>query len=129
MVEMYVSDSLYLNAEILGEKEWAIHLSNGKIIFVEKEVEHNGSVWKWKIDTQFFDNEQYALNYLKQLVTEKLIGKRIIFHRKMEIPEICGVDGQCCWHPGKCNSMLCSGCPVAEKFFADRDGVELIYAV
>ena len=54
MVEMYVSDSLYLNAEVLDEKHWMIHLSNGDEIPVEKDPEHYGSRWGWKIGTQIF---------------------------------------------------------------------------
>ena len=39
------------------------------------------------------------------------------------------MNGAACRCPGKCNSMICTACPVAEKFFADRDGVELVYAI
>lgn len=129
MIEMLVSDSLYLNAETIDEKRWIIHLSNGAEIAVEKEPEHNGSTWEWKIDTQVFSKEEFARSYLKTLVTEKLTGKRVIFHKKNKVPGICGEDGRACRCPDECNRALCMGCPVAEKFFADRDGVELIYAV
>ena len=129
MVEMYVSDSLYLNAEVLDEKHWMIHLSNGAEIPVEKDPEHYGSRWGWKIGTQIFSDDKTALRYLERLVTEKLTGKRIVLHAKGEVPEICGVNGAACRAPGECNRALCSRCPVAEKFFADRDGVELVYAV
>ena len=73
--------------------------------------------------------EEYALQYLKTLVAEKLTGKRILFHKKYEVPAICGVNGAACRARGECNRALCDRCPVAEQFFADRDGVELIYAV
>lgn len=129
MTEMYVSDSLFLNAEALDEKRWIIHLSNGKTIAVEKEPEYNGQTWEWRIDGQVFGKDGYALDYLKRLVAEKLTGNRIILHQKRKVPEICGIEGRACRHPGECNTMLCSDCPVAEKFFADRDGVELVYAV
>ena len=129
MTEMYGSDSLFLNAEALDEKRWIIHLSNGKTIAVEKEPEYNGQTWEWRIDGQVFGKDGYALDYLKRLVAEKLTGKRIILHQKRKVPEICGIEGRACRHPGECNTMLCSDCPVAEKFFADRDGVELVYAV
>ena len=129
LMKMYVADSTYFNAEQINEKIFIIHLSNGKEIRVEKEPEHNGSIWGWKVDNQVFDREDYALSYLKKLVAEKLTGKRIIHHRKMEVPVICGVNGAACRSPGKCNLALCWGCPVAEKYFADRDGVELVYAV
>lgn len=74
MVEMYVSDSLYLNAEVLDEKHWMIHLSNGAEIPVEKDPEHYGSRWGWKIGNQIFSDDKTALWYLERLVTEKLTG-------------------------------------------------------
>lgn len=129
VVEMLVSDALYLNAEMVDEKHWIIHLSNGAEIPFEKEPELNGVLWNWKIGTQYFDKEEHARSYLRQLVAEKLTGKRVILHRKHKVPEICGSDGRACRCPGKCNTALCLDCPVAEQFFADRDGVELIYAV
>lgn len=128
-MEMYVSDSLYLDAEKVGEKLYIIHLSNGKDIIVEKDPEHNGYTWAWKVDNQIFSYDDYALSYLKTIIAEKLTGKRIIFHAKKEVPNICGVDGKACRAKGRCNTALCCSCPVAEKFEADRDGVELIYAV
>ncbi len=129
LIEMYVSDSLYLDAEKVTDKVYIVHLSNGKEIRVEKEPEHNGNTWAWKVDGQVFSRDDYALSYLKQIVAEKLTGKRIILHAKKEVPDICGVEGRACRAKGKCNTALCSFCPVAEKFKADRDGVELIYAV
>lgn len=129
LMKMYVTDSLYLDAEQTSETTWVIHLSNGKQITVEEHPEYNGTTWDWKVNTQFFEKDQYALNYLKQLISEKLTGKRIIYHAKKEVPNICGVDGRACRSPGQCNTALCSSCPVAEAFFAERDGVELIYAV
>lgn len=134
MVEMYVTDSLFLDAEKISEKVFIVHLSNGKEIRVEKDAEYvnetgKKSTWMWKIDEQFFDKDEYALNYLKKLLVERLTGKRIILHSKRNAPDICGVDGRACRARGKCNTALCSYCPVAEKFFADRDGVELVYAI
>lgn len=134
MLEMYVADSLFLDAEKISEKIFIVHLSNGKEIRVEKDAEYvnetgKKSTWMWKIDEQLFDKDEYALNYLKKLLVEKLTGKRIILHSKRNAPDICGVDGRACRARGKCNTALCSYCPVAEKFFADQDGVELIYAV
>lgn len=129
LIEMYVSDSLYLDAERITDKVYIVHLSNGKEIRVEKEPEYNGDTWAWKVDSQVFCRDDYALSYLKEIVVEKLTGKRIILHAKKEVPDICGVEGRACRAKGKCNTALCSFCPVAEKFEADRDGVELIYAV
>ena len=129
LMKMYVTDSLYLNAEQADDKAWIIHLSNGKEIKVEKDPEHNGSVWAWKVDKSIFDDDDSALNYLKRLINEKLTGKRIIMHAKLDAPNICGIDGRACRSPGECNTALCSHCPVAEEFFAERDGVKLVYAV
>jgi hypothetical protein len=126
---MYVTDSQYFNAEKINEKVFIIHLSNGQEIRVEEKPEYNGKVWGWKVDTQIFSMDESALQYLKTLAAEKLTGKRIICHRKMKVPFICGVDGAACRAKGECNTALCDGCPVAEKFFADRDGVELVYAI
>lgn len=129
MLMFYVTDHLHLNAEKVDETSHIIHLSNGKTISVQQNVVHNGRIWEWKIGDQLFSKEEYALKYLQRLITEKLTGVRIIFHAKRAAPVICGVDGRACRCPGKCNTNLCMDCPVAEKFFADRDGVELIYAV
>ena len=130
MMEMYLADGLYLNArKDISGKLWRVCLSNGQSFDVWKDAELNGTVWAWRVDTQYFDSDEHALQYLKRLVTEKLTGKRILFHRKFNVPEICGVDGAACRAPGECNRALCDRCPVAERFFADRDGVELIYAV
>lgn len=125
----YKFGAMYLNAERVDDKNYIIHLSNGKDIYVEKEPTYNEEIWAWRVGTQVFDNEQFALNYLNRLVVELLTGKRVIFHAKRKAPEICGVGGSGCRAPGECNRMLCANCPVAEKFFADRDGVELVYAV
>jgi len=105
-----------------------ITLSNGITIDITKNPKYNGSIWGYKIDTQVFDNDIHAEQYLKKLITEKLTGNRIIHHAKNEVPNICGVNGSTCRNPRKCNSALCSHCPIAEKFFADRDNVNLIYA-
>ncbi len=128
-MKMYVVDSLYLNAEQTSETTWVIHLSNEKQITVEEQPEYNGKIWAWKVDTQIFGRSDSALSYLKQLVVEKLTGKRIIFHAKREVPDICGVDGAACRAKGECNRALCGCCPAAEAFFAEQDGVELVYAV
>lgn len=130
IMELYLTNTAAFNADRrIGERTFVIRLSNGKRIAVEKEPEHNGEIWAWKVDGQYFDADRYALDYLKRLVTEKLTGKRILFHAKQPVPDICGVDGTGCRAKGECNTVLCSDCPVAEKFFADRDGVELVYAI
>ena len=85
MIEMYVTDSAYLNAEQTSENTWTIHLSNGEDIPIEKTPVHNGSVWSWRIGTSIFGNSHYAYKYLCTLVTEKLTGRRIIHHAKFLI--------------------------------------------
>lgn len=108
---------------------YSIPLSNGKEI---KIIEHpilNGSEWDWKVDSQYFSVDKFACKYLKRLISEELTGKRIIYRAKGTCPDICGTDGSACRAPGECNRALCDRCPVAEAFFAERDGAELIYAV
>lgn len=83
----------------------------------------------FKIEKELKITTENIVNYLKKLLVERLTGKRIILHSKRNAPDICGVDGRACRAHGKCNTALCSYCPVAEKFFADRDGVELVYAI
>lgn len=129
LMDLYLTSNNYLDAEQVDERHYLIHLSNGKEIEVENRPVYDGKPWAWRVGTQIFDNEAYAVGYLKQLIAEKLTGKRIILHSKQDIPEICGVDGAACRCHGRCNSMICTACPVAEKFFADRDGVELVYAI
>lgn len=104
-------------------------LSNGAEIQIEKDSLFHDSRWDWKIGDQYFSHDEYARRYFLTLATEKLTGKRVIFHAKQPVPDICGINGAACRSKGACNTALCSHCPVAEKFFADRDGVELIYAV
>ena len=89
LMEMYVTDRLYLNSAQTGEKTWIIHLSNGEEIAVEEAPEHNGKTWAWSVNNQIFGRDDYALSYLKGLVAEKLTGKRIIFHAKRKVPCIC----------------------------------------
>lgn len=88
IMKMYVEE--YLAAEQVAENRYIIHLSNGKEIEVTEHPVHNGNMWDWKIDSQVFDTDDYALNYLKKLVAEKLTGKRILLHKKREKPDICG---------------------------------------
>lgn len=109
-------------------KHWTVHLSNGKTIPVEQHPIHNEHEWAWKVDNQIFSGDESAVRYLKRLIAEKLTGKRNLPYSKGEVPHICGVNGAACRAPGRCNTALCDRCPVADQFFADRDGVVLIYA-
>lgn len=129
MMEMYVTDSLFYNAERRAEDLYVINLSNGRCIFIEKNPFHNGEYWAWRVDDQIFSNDEHALEYLRKLVAEKLTGIRVINHRRYDVPDICGVDGRRCRAKNECNRALCDYCPVAEEFFAKRDGVKLVYAV
>lgn len=128
MLDYFLSDTMYLNLKWNGNRA-VINLSNGKKITVERDVEYNNKVWDWKIDSQYFGNGDHALRYLKELIVEKITGKRILFYAKGSVPEICGVEGLACRAHGEYNRALCWKCPVAEKHFADRDGVELVYAI
>jgi len=123
-------------AEVLGlyvvetkENHYRVDLSNGKKINIVKDPEYNGSIWGWKIDTQIFSKDEYAKGYLKTLISEKLTGIRIIYHEEKQTPDICGVNGSACRNPNKCNTILCTHCPVAERHFAKLDGVQLVYAI
>ena len=124
------AEILSIESKQISDKQYLIELTNGKTIAVEKEPEYNGSTWAWKVDTQIFSKEESAEKYLKKLIAEKATGLRVIYHPRQQAPDICGGDeGAACRNPGECNRMLCSNCPVAEKFFADRDGVKLVYAI
>lgn len=125
----FILDSLQMNGEQISDNEYRIHLANGKQIVILESPVYNDVPWAWKVDTQYFSNDRHALNYLKQLIAEKLTDVRVLFHEKKNVPEICGVNGRACRSPGKCNTALCSYCPIAEAFFAERDGVKVVYAV
>lgn len=106
--------------EIKGKrKEW--------VFKVERDPIHNETEWGWKVENQLFTWDKWAFDYMKKLIQEKETGIRIINHAKQNVPNICGVNGAACRHPKKCNTMLCSDCPIAEEFFAKRDGVILQY--
>lgn len=119
---------LDLGANEISKGHYVITTQNNVAINVEKDVEHNGNIWAWKVETQIFSKDDWAANYLKKIIAEKITGIRIINRKRGTVPDICGIEGAACRQPGKCDRMLCSHCPVAEKFFADRDGVRLIYA-
>lgn len=119
---------LGMDAYQTSDKTHEIRLVNGKIITVEEEPEYNGSLWEYSVDGQYFSEFGHACDYLHRLIAEKISGVRYIYHQERAIPNICGNES-CCRHKNKCNTMLCSDCPVAEKFFAERDGVTLVYAV
>lgn len=119
------------NATFIEENHWMIENKAKRWkIQIFKNAAYPGesnNIWPWKVDKQYFSKDEWAAKYLHELIQEKNTGIRKINHPKLEVPEICGVDGAACRAPGKCNTAICMSCPVAEKFFADRDGVTLQY--
>ena len=118
VMKHYLTSSSELKAEQTGQNTFVVHLSNEKTIEVVEQPTYGKSTFAWKVDTQYFSEDAFALRYLKRLIAEKLTGKRIIYHARRAV----------CRAPGECNRLLCDGCPVAESFFAQRDGVKLVYA-
>lgn len=88
-----------------------------------------GRTWAWKVEQEYFFSEKGAAGYLQRRIKEKDTGIRMIPHSKMKRPDICGGSTPWIWcrRPGECGSILCMDCPVAEEFFAQRDGVVLKY--
>ena len=129
MMMYYLTSSSHLNAEQTGQNTFIVHLSNGKVIEVVEQPTYRERAFAWKVDRQYFSNDASALSYLDRLIAEKLTGKRIIYHAKQSVPEICSAGGAACCAPGEYDRALCYECPVAEAFFAQRDGVELVYAI
>ena len=93
-------------------------------VLYHAEGEASGtSRWKWLVDGQYFDSDKFAAKYLLRRIEEIRTGVRTFDHEKHAVPDICGVEGRACRHPNACNSALCNHCPVAEEFFAKRDGI------
>lgn len=103
------------------DKKWTLH------IYKDVRYPETNVLWNWKIDGSYFDSDVFAARYLKKLIREKNTGIRIIKHAKLHVPDICGIAGTACRNPNACNSMLCLDCPVAEEYFAKKDGVTLRY--
>ena len=106
---------------------WKVTDRKGWSIMVVRDPFYRDTEFRWKVDTQYFSHEKWAVNYLERIIQEKRTGIRVIDHPKRQVPNICGVNGSGCRSPGKCNTALCQDCPVAEEFFAKRDGVTLKY--
>lgn len=104
-----------------------VRLINGKSIRIERQAKYGNDIYYCKIDSQYFTSFHPARTYLHQLILEKISCYRMIYHRKQTVPEICGVNGSACRAKGECNRALCTNCPVAEEFFAEKDGVKLMY--
>ena len=93
------------------------------VLYHAEGEEASTSRWKWLVDGQYFDRDKFAAKYLLRRIEEIRTGIRTFDHEKQAVPDICGVDGRACRRPNACNSALCSHCPVAEAFFAKRDGI------
>ena len=93
------------------------------VLYHAEGGEAGTSRWKWLVDGQYFDSDKFAAKYLLRRIEEIRTGIRTFDHEKQAVPDICGVEGRACRHPNACNSALCSHCPVAEEFFAKRDGI------
>ena len=123
---MFLDD---ISAEFENNNECRVRLSNGlNDIIVKTNVAVDGTTFKWHIDGQGFDDSYSAKEYLEQLIFEKVSGVRVILHKRLSIPEICGKDGIECRAPN-CDEPFCVNCPLAEEFFAKRDKVILKYAI
>lgn len=96
-------------------------------ITVIRDPFYRDTEFRWKVDKQYFTKEKWAIKYLETLMQERNTGVRLINHPRQKVPDICGVNGAACRSPGKCDTALCRDCPVAEEFFAKRDGVTLKY--
>ena len=93
------------------------------VLYHAEGEEAGTSRWKWLVDGQYFDSDKFAAKYLLRRIEEIRTGIRTFDHEKQAVPDICGVEGRACRHPNTCDSALCSHCPVAEEFFAKRDGI------
>ena len=132
IMKMYVEE--YLNAEQVAENLYIIHLSNvasesdSDVAYIQEKGKLVVGITEFApMDYKDANDEWIGFDAdMAKLVAEKLTGKRILLHKKREKPDICGYA---CRFPGECNRALCSECPVAEAFFAERDGVGLVYAI
>ena len=93
------------------------------VLYHAEGEEASTSRWKWLVDGQYFDRDKFAAKYLLRRIEEIRTGIRTFDHEKQAVPDICGVDGRACRRPNACDSALCRHCPVAEAFFAKRDGI------
>ena len=119
-----------------SEEHWGIDMirfdGSRRIIIVEKDARmpDTQSRWAWKVcgnNPQYFSSGNTTVKYLMKYMEEQRTGIRVIPRAKRAVPALCGINGRSCRHPGRCNTALCSECPVAEKFFAKRDGLKLVY--
>lgn len=86
---------------------------------------HPFAVYNWKIKDQCFDNPVHATLYFYRLVCEYNTGIRVYNYAKQPVPDICGINGAGCLHP-EGNTGLCTRCPIANRNFAQRDGIRKV---
>ena len=115
-----------------GEYPLTRHNGEAYTLKIEQNVRHDGHLWSWKVDSQFFSKDEYAEGYLEKRVSELKTGKRYISNVKRGFPVICGFGGLSCRLRYRDDgtpaySMLCSECPKAEQMQAERDGLTLVY--
>lgn len=122
-----------LGAERISDDLYVFHLTNGKMLEAERLSHDDGCDYDvWMLGgTPIADtgDDHILRKFVERRLMEQYTGRRILLRKKGKIPEICGVDGRACRAPGECNRALCMYCPIADKFFAERDGVELVYAI
>ena len=121
-----------MGAERITDDLYVFHLTNGKMLEAERLSHDDRDYDLWKIGNTplaDFGGVSVCRRVVERIVREQYTGQRIIPRKKGTIPEICGIEGRACRAPGECNRALCMYCPIADKFFADRDGVELVYAI
>lgn len=123
---------LNMDAYKTAENTYIIRLTNGKEITVQTNVYHCGVENCYKVEDALFSQATDAVNYLRELIQEKLSGIRYIYHRKVNPPELCK-NGVVC-SSSRDNWTLpafsaCYSCPITEEHFAERDGVKVVYAV
>lgn len=119
--------ALFSDGERIGVGKNRFTLSNGKTIDTAMAL-RDGNVF-YVVDSQWFSRLSYAHEYFRRRVIELLTGVRVLLHKKFTPPDICGFEGRACSAEGECNRAICSYCPIAEKFFAEKDGVSIIYAI
>lgn len=118
------ADKNLWSVQVRGDANATRLISVASDVLYHAEGEEAGtSRWKWLVDGQYFDSDRFAAKYLLRRIEEIRTGIRTFDHEKQAVPDICGVEGRACRHPNTCDSALCSHCPVAEEFFAKRDGV------
>lgn len=126
----YILESM--GAERISDDLYVFHLTNGRMLEAKRLSHDDGDYDLWEIgNTPLADlgDDHILRKFIERRLMEQYTGQRILPRKKGKVPEICGIEGRACRAKGECNRALCMWCPVADKFFADRDGLELVYAI